>query len=328
MTFRRPALLEARAAGLRIAHRPELPPQLVVQAIELHRANAAQGREHCEHWGPGSSVSHVVLRGGREQDLAVKWNHPRGLRGSLSDTLYGSRAARAAAGAVTLGSLGLLHPETLAFAERRRFGLVTESYLITRFLAGSEPLPIALSRLRGAPRRRRALVREVAETVGRLHGAGLDHADLKHSNLLVTGDGRVVLLDLDTLVPPRRPTWRRVVRSLGQLEAYASDLYPWLPRSDRARFLRRYFEHAPAFASRRGELVAAVREWVAVRLERWEGRDRELHIYYPLAPRATRPRTVAEAVGSIRPGRRRAAAVDGLPSDGAAGVHETGCASP
>ena len=111
MVVRRPALLESRAEGLRIVHRPELRPELVVQAIELHRANAALGREHCEHWGPGSSVSHVVLRGDREHDLAVKWNHPRGLRGGLSDTLHGSRAARAAAGASTLAVLGLPHPE-------------------------------------------------------------------------------------------------------------------------------------------------------------------------------------------------------------------------
>jgi tRNA A-37 threonylcarbamoyl transferase component Bud32 len=306
MASRRPALLESRAAGLRIVHRPELPPALVVQAIELHRANARRGREHCEHWGPGSSVSRVVLRGARDLDLAVKWNHARGLRGSISDTLHGSRAARAAAGSDMLAALGLPHPETLAFAERRRFGVLLESYLITRFLADAEPLPVALASLRSDTGRRRALARAVGETIGRLHGAGLDHADLKHSNLLVTRDGRVVLLDLDTLVPPRRPTWRRVVRALGQLEAYASDLYPWLPRTDRARFLRAYFEYAPAHAGRRRQLVRDVRAWVEARLASWQGRDRELHIYYPLAPRATRPRTVAVARGALRPGAREA----------------------
>jgi tRNA A-37 threonylcarbamoyl transferase component Bud32 len=308
MASSRKPLLEARAAGLRIAHRPELPPSLVVQAIELHRANAQRGREHCEHWGPGSSVSRVVLRGARDHDLAVKWNHARGLRGSISALLHGSRAARAAAGAETLRALGLSHPETLAFAERRRLGFVSESFLITRFLEDAEPLPVALDSLRYDAAGRRALARAVGETVGRLHGAGLDHADLKHSNLLVTQDARVVLLDLDTLVPPRRPTWRRVVRALGQLEAYTSDLYPWLPRTDRARFLRAYLEQVPAYTDRRRELVRAVREWVEARLERWQGRDRELHIYYPLAPRATRPRTVAVARGALRPGAREAGA--------------------
>ncbi len=302
MASRRPALLEARAAGLRIVHRPSLPAALVVQAIELHRENAARGREHCEHWGPGSSVSHVVLQGERELDLAVKWNHPRGLRRGLSDTLQGSRAARAAAGADVLAGLGMHHPETLAFAERRRFGWVTESYLITGFLADTEPLPVALAGLREDRRRRRLLARALGETIGRLHAAGLDHGDLKHSNLLVGRDGRVVLIDLDTLVPPRRPTWRRVVRAFGQLEAYTSDLYPWLPRTDRARFLSGYFRHTQTYASRRRDLVREARAWVEQKLESWQGRDRELHIYFPLAPRDFRPCTVATAVGWSRPG--------------------------
>lgn len=303
MAHQRTALLEARAEGLRIVHRPAFRPEWVVQAIELHRANAARGREHCEHWGPGSSVSRVVLRGEAELDLAVKWNHRRGWRGALSDALDGSRAARAAAGAEVLAELGLPHPETLAYAEERRFGAVRESFLITRFLADTEPLPIALAALRDAPQRRRALVRAVADCVGTLHAADFDHADLKHSNLLVGRDGRIVLLDLDTLVPRRRVTWRRVVRALGQLESYAVDLYPWLPRTDRARFLRAYFERSDRFAPRRRALVADVRAWVTRRLARWEGRDRALHIYYPLAPRSARPRTVAVARGS-RPLRR------------------------
>jgi hypothetical protein len=50
--------------------------------------------------------------------------------------------------------------------------------------------------------------------------------------------------------------------------------------------------------------VRAVRAWVEARLESWQGRDRELHIYYPLAPRATRPRTIAVARGALRPGAR------------------------
>lgn len=297
-TPRRTPLIEARAEGLRVVHRPDFRPEWACQAIELHRANAAKGREHCEHWGPGSSVSHVVLRGEVDLDLAVKWNHDRGLRGGVSDTLQGSRAARAAAGADVLAALGLDAPETLAYAERRRSGILVESYLLTRFLADTEPLPVALAGMRRAAARRRALARRVGAVVGTLHAAGWDHADLKHSNLLVGRDGRVVLLDLDSLVPRRRPTWRRVVRALGQLEAYCVDLYPWLPRSDRARFLRAYFERSPELRPRRSALVADVKAWVAQRLARWQGRDRELHIYYPLAPRATRPRTVAVARGS------------------------------
>jgi tRNA A-37 threonylcarbamoyl transferase component Bud32 len=276
----------SRAGGLLIHHRTDLAPEHVVRAIEAHRRNAERGREFCEHWGPASSVSRILVR--REQgdlDLAVKWNHARGLRAELAEWLRGSRAARAVRGAARIRGLGIERPEALAFAERRRPGRVVESFLLTCFLAGSSPLPALMPRLLADPTRRRALAFEIGRAIGALHAAGLDHRDLKHSNLLIISGDRVALLDLDSLIPCRRPTWRRRVRALGQLEAYASDLYPDLPRSDRARVLCAYLERNPELLERRRELVRDVRGWVLPRLEAWRGRDRELHIYYPLAPR-------------------------------------------
>lgn len=297
--------VRSRAGGLRILHRPDLAPEHVARAIEAHRHNADRGREFCEHWGPASSVSRVVLR--REQgdlDLAVKWNHPRGSRAAVAECLRGSRAARAVRGAEQLRGLGILHPEAVAIAERRRPGRVIESFLLTRFLAGSTPLPALMPELFAEPRRRRAVAFEIGRVIGSLHAAGLDHADLKHSNLLITAEDRVALLDLDSLIPPRRPTWKRRVRALGQLEAFASDLYPELPRSDRARVLCGYFEREPSLHARRRELIGEVGRWVLRRLDRWQGRDRELHIYYPLAPRAPLAPTLVDLRALARSGAR------------------------
>ena len=293
--------VHSRAGGLRILHRPDFAPEHVLRAIDAHRRNAERGREHCEHWGPASSVSRIVVR--REQgdlDLAVKWNHARGARAAWTEWLRGSRAVRAVRGAEWLRGLGIAHPEAVAVAERRLLGRIVESFLLTLFVAGSVPLPALMPQLLAAPRRRRAVAFEIGRTIGALHAAGLDHADLKHSNLLVTADDRVALLDLDSLIPPRRPTWRRRVRALGQLEAYATDLYPGLPRTDRARVLGGYFEREPRLRERRRELVRDVRRWVLDRLERWRGRDRALHIYYPLAPRAP----VAATLVDLRAGAR------------------------
>jgi hypothetical protein len=80
------------------------------------------------------------------------------------------------------------------------------------------------------------------------------------------------------------------VRALGQLEAFAVDLYPWLPRTDRARFLRAYFHREPALRGRRRELVRDVRSWVERRLARWAHQDRSFSIHYPLVPRNAPPR--------------------------------------
>ncbi|MBW1689113.1 MAG: hypothetical protein JRS35_29205 [Deltaproteobacteria bacterium] len=277
---------EGRSGELRIAHRPDLEAESVAQAIARHRENTVRGREACEHWGPGSSVSRVVLEAhGAPLDLAVKWNHWRGWRAAVSEALRGSRAARALRGAARLREIGLDHPESLAVAERRRLGLVSESFLITRFVAGAKPLPAAIPELRAAPSRRRALAYALGDLIGTLHARGLDHSDLKHSNLLVTSQDSWVLLDLDSLASSRKPIWRRRVRALGQLEAYATDLYPWLPRTDRLRFLRAYLRQNPGFSSRRRELVDAVATWVGRRLEAWAKKDRSDDIRYPLAPR-------------------------------------------
>ncbi len=303
----------ARAGGLRILHRPELPPELALRAIERHREHDARGRQACEQWGPASSVSRVHLEGpAGPLDLAVKWSRWRGLRGALSDALLGSRAARALVGAERVRRAGVATAEPLAAAERRRFGVARESFLVTRFLAGAVPLPAALPAL--APARRRALARRLGDLLGTLHAAGLAPADLKHSNLLVGPGEEVALVDLDSLVPRRRPSWRRRVRALGQLEAYATDLYPWLPASDRARFLRAYLEHAPALRRRRGRLVRDVRRWVRGRLAAWSRRDRRGHHVYPLAPRGSPARDAR----FTRPGPPEApgAAAGGAPDSG------------
>ena len=299
MKARRPAFLEARAGGLRILHRADVDPALVVQAVARHRENAAHRMERCEAYGPGSSVSRVLL-GGRsgELDLAVKWNHWRGWRGVLSDLFNGSKASRARLGAERLRAVGIPHPETLALAERRRLGLVMESFVLTRFLGEAQPLPAVLPEIHRSPAQRRRLAHAVGDVVGILHAAGLDHSDLKHSNLLITAERRIVLLDLDCLARPRRLTWRRRVRALGQLEAFASDLYPWLPRTDRARFLRAYLRRQPQLLERRRELVRAVTPWVERRLERWAGEVPRRHIQYPLAPREA-PSSGEESPGPV-----------------------------
>ena len=96
----RDEMIRARAGGLEILHRSELPAELVVRAVDLHRGRDARGRDACEKWGPGSSVSRIELEdGGARLDLAVKWVRWRGLRGALADRCFGSRGSRALAGA-------------------------------------------------------------------------------------------------------------------------------------------------------------------------------------------------------------------------------------
>ncbi|HEY8155094.1 MAG TPA: lipopolysaccharide kinase InaA family protein [Myxococcota bacterium] len=279
-------LRQVRRGDLAIQHRADLSAERVCEAIARHREHDALGRQACEKWGPGSSVSRVALGGGEQRcDLAVKLHRWRGVRGALSDWWRGSRAARAEAGRARLTPCGVDSPALLAIAERRRAGLVLESWELSEFRAGSLPLPAALVQGASARRGRRALLAAVGELVGVLHAAGIDHPDLKPSNLLVGSDGRLALLDLDALVPPRRLSWRRRVRALGQLEAYARDLAPGLSRADRHRVLRAYLARDPGLRRERGRLAREASDWAARRVAEWSRRDRGERRHFPLGPR-------------------------------------------
>jgi hypothetical protein len=279
----------ARRGGLAIEHRADVSPEQVASAIARHAANDRAGREACEQWGPGSSVSRVTLPAeGGPRELAVKLHRWRGPRGALSDWWYGSRGARARAGRARLAASGVDSPALVAIAERRCAGFVIESWELSEFRADARPLPVALLGLAQEPRRRRALLAALGGLLGALHAAGVDHPDLKPSNLLVGGDGGLALLDLDALIPPRRLDWRRRVRALGQLEAWARDLACGLTRSDRLRVLRAYLAREAGLAGERDRLVREVDAWATRRVAEWAGRDRGVRDQHPLAPRRLR----------------------------------------
>ncbi len=281
-----------------IEHHPELSPERVLESVARHREHDARGSQACEQWGAVSSLSRVQLEGSTQPfDLAVKGCRWRGLRGGLSDWLRGSRARRALRGARRLCAAEIPTALPLALAERRRFGILVESFFVSRFIAGALPLPAAAEHFSRDARGRRAVIRALAELVARLHERGLDHRDFKHSNFLLAegaaAAGRPAqlwLVDAEGADPARRPSFRRRVRALGQLEAFARDLLPWLAARERAVFLRAYLGIAANLAPRRRELERAVERWAQRRLARWSRRDRRGHHAYPLAPRGAAAR--------------------------------------
>jgi heptose I phosphotransferase len=281
-----PWLPRIRRGDLAIEHRADVSAEQVVEAIARHREHDAAGRAACEKWGPASSVSRVGVRGlAGARELAVKLHRWRGLRGALSDLWRRSRAARARLGRERLVRCGIDSPALVATVERRRAGLVLESFVLSEFRTDARPLPLALAALADRSRPRRALLAALGDLVGTLHAAGVDHPDLKPSNLLVAADGTLALLDLDALVPARWLSRRRRVRALGQLEAYARDLAPRLSRTDRLRVLRAYLARDPRLHSERRRLVADVDAWAARRIAAWSRRDRGVQRQHPLGPR-------------------------------------------
>jgi TP53 regulating kinase-like protein len=64
--------------------------------------------------------------------------------------------------------------------------------IVMRFIEGKQVKKV-LGRLR--PERRRRICVEIGRMVGRLHGAGIVHGDLTTSNMIITGEGRIYLVD-------------------------------------------------------------------------------------------------------------------------------------
>jgi 3-deoxy-D-manno-octulosonic acid kinase len=131
-----------------------------------------------------------------------------------------------------LARRGLPVPRPVA-ARYQRTGLRYRCDLITQRIVDAEPLSAALAR-RALPE---PLWRAVGATVARLHGAGVDHADLNAHNILL-GD-TVSVIDFDRGRLRAQGAWRagnlqRLRRSLAKISRdlpsgrYSEETWGWL----------------------------------------------------------------------------------------------------
>jgi 3-deoxy-D-manno-octulosonic acid kinase len=131
-----------------------------------------------------------------------------------------------------LAARGLPTPKPVAAAYRRR-GLIYRCDLITERIIDSQPLSAALS---AAPLPE-SVWREVGGTIGRLHRAGADHADLNAHNILCGDVISVIDFDRGRLRPPgpwRQGNLARLRRSLEKIshdlpeQRFAAREWQWL----------------------------------------------------------------------------------------------------
>ena len=106
---------------------------------------------------------------------------------------------------------GLPVPAPVA-ARYQREGFFYRCDLITRRIAGAEPLSSLLARgaLAGAS------WRSIGAAIARVHAAGADHADLNAHNILLDGDGVVSVIDFDRGRLRNGGSWMR--RNLARLQ--------------------------------------------------------------------------------------------------------------
>ena len=178
--------------------------------------------------GPGRRVTRLTTPLGQ---VVCKEEPCRGWGSRLRRRLLGARADRAAAAARALRAAGIEAPEPLG-----TLVLPGRTLGFARFVEGPT-LARALEEADAAGAG--ALLALAAALAARLHRAGFTPRDLKPQNLVLTGAGSLVPVDLDD-VTLRPPDAAAALRNLAALDAYAQ-LAPRPPGvAARVRALRDY----------------------------------------------------------------------------------------
>ena len=196
-----------------------------------------------------ASVQRALLEH-ESQSLPVIIKHPRArnLRRTLARLWPPSRSLRA----WRIGH-ALLHRDVptarpVAVLERRFGPLVLDSLLLTEAIPGAVDLGTFLERAHAERtptqwvRLKHAITQQLALFVRRLQDRGFYHRDCKASNILVIEHPELKLfwIDMDGIRAAADQPPARRMRALTRLHVSLLDI-PGLTRTDRARFLIRYF---------------------------------------------------------------------------------------
>jgi serine/threonine protein kinase len=178
--------------------------------------------------GPKTKVVQARLANGKgaSADVIIKRFH-YGFPRRLGFLIARSAAVRSLEGALLLQRHCFDTPVPVAAVELRSWKRLGTSYYITEEVAGGHSLgrlwQSEFSSMVGGRRARlaRAIVREVARLLCRLHSAGIYHRDLKGSNILVqkweTGQRKFFFIDLDRVAEGRRVSLSKRINNLLQV---------------------------------------------------------------------------------------------------------------
>lgn len=136
-----------------------------------------------------------------DRDVVIKrYNIKNPLHGLMLALRPISRARNAWCSAWLLDLLGLVTPAPLAVLETRWWFWKRQAYLVTDWTPARDCREVLAESAEPG-----ALQTRIGANLRALSDAGLSHGDLKASNVLIDGEDRVVLIDLDSMRLQRRP---------------------------------------------------------------------------------------------------------------------------
>lgn len=203
-----------------------------------------QGRATLVKNGSGRTIYHVRLP---ELDMYVKHFRASTPMNLLHQAVRQGRAEKEFHLAHLLRGRGVDTIRPIALGERRRHGMLLESYLLTEAIPNGLTLfelierCILTGRMDFPARMRFHLTEELARLAATIHETGIEHRDLHERNIIVQRQlddrFRLFILDLHELRLHRKVDWSCASRELARMGRYFTLR---TSASDRLRFFRHY----------------------------------------------------------------------------------------
>jgi len=208
----------------------------------------------------------------QESDKAVyvkKYKSPQGIFNGIRFLFLKSKALSEWLTGNEIIAKSILAIIPVAAGEKRRFGLLQESFFVTARVENSEPLNEYVSKnlYRLGLKKKRDLILNLASFTRRMHEAGIFHKDFHSGNILIRKLGdeppRLYLIDYYKAKIRKRISANRRIVNLAQLGNYLSG---FASRSNILRFIKTYFrEDADFRKNRRVYLSRIAREISRIR---------------------------------------------------------------
>jgi len=220
-----------------------------------------------------------IPAGKKELPLIIKIYRRGRLGDWIKANVCGSKACREWRITTAASERGLPTVAPVAYGERRRFGILMESYLLTVRLFNCVTLEASLfsddGTLRADARTRRQLIILLATLLRRMHDYGIYHQDLHPGNFLVetlpSGEKCIYLLDLHRASARPSLALKHRIKSLAQFNMFASIS---LSAGERLLFFNSYFGEDEPWKNEKRALLALIDARTrAMRWRLWKRRE-------------------------------------------------------
>lgn len=183
----------------------------------------------------------TIAFNGQAHKLYIKQYLYRSVVDFLKHIIRPSRAMRSLKASQMLAEENLQSPEVIAMGYQRKGPFIAGSFLITRSVENAPPLTTQIAK-ETELKNKRQFIRQIGETIGKMHAANISHGDLRTGNLLVKTkeDGwNFYLLDNERTVKYNKLPEKLRFKNLVQLNMLTDKN---LTNTDRIRFYKTYLK--------------------------------------------------------------------------------------